>query len=159
MAGDRGAEAWLSWRLIPRLAASVASLPVVVGHASVSAALLVGHSFGEVLRGASWALDQIVGNTERTKAIGQGLRRDRQPAKHKAEERREATPGGQPPSAGLHTREDTSAHVGSVDAGRVTEALGDLSGTESCSETQWIVWRDAVCEAGRVPTVTVIVRD
>ena len=57
MAEDGGEEAWLSWRSIPRLAASVASVPLVVGYASVGAARLLGRSVGEVLRGASWALE------------------------------------------------------------------------------------------------------
>ena len=81
MAEDGGEEAWLSWRSIPRLAASVASVPLVVGYASVGAARLLGRSVGEVLRGASWALDQIVRNTERSKAVGEGLRKSRKPAK------------------------------------------------------------------------------
>ena len=81
MAEDGGEEAWLSWRSIPRLAASVASVPVVVGYASVGAVRLLGRSVGEVLRGASWALDQIVRNAERSKAVGEGLRKSRKPAK------------------------------------------------------------------------------
>src|SRR2546422_9499401 len=105
MAEDGGEEAWLSWRSIPRLAASVASVPLVVGYASVGAARLLGRSVGEVLRGASWALDQIVRNTERSKAVGEGLRKSRKPAKggrdsravmrSGAERRGGATPGGE----------------------------------------------------------------
>ena len=88
MAEDGGEEAWLSWRSIPRLAASVASVPLVVGYASVGAARLLGRSVGEVLRGASWALDQIVRNTERSKAVGKGLRKSRKPAKGSRDSRR-----------------------------------------------------------------------
>src|SRR2546425_6302270 len=106
MAEDGGEEAWLSWRSIPRLAANLASVPVVVGYASVGAARLLGRSVGEVLRRASWALDQIVRNTERSKAVGEGLRKSRKPAKGSrdsravmrsgAERREDATPGAAP---------------------------------------------------------------
>src|SRR3989442_6935019 len=106
MAEGGGEEAWLSWRSIPRLGASVASVPVVVRYASVGAARLLGRSVGEVLRGASWALDQIVRNTERSKAVGEGLRKSRKPAKGSrdsmavvrsgAELPEDATPGARP---------------------------------------------------------------
>ena len=80
MTRDDGDRDWASWRLIPRLAASVASVPVAVGYASVGAALMLSRSAGELLRGASWALDQIVWNSERSKAVAEGLRKGRKPA-------------------------------------------------------------------------------
>src|SRR2546425_13162059 len=119
MAEDGGEEAWLSWRSIPRLAANLASVPVVVGYASVGAARLLGRSVGEVLRRASWALDQIVRNTERSKAVGKGLRKSRKPAKGSrdsravvrsgAERREDAPPGAQPPGASPRVPQGTGA--------------------------------------------------
>ena len=151
MTEDGGEEAWLSWRSIPRLAASVASVPLVVGYASVGAARLLGRSVGEVLRGASWALDQIVRNTERSKAVGEGLRKSRKPAKGSrdsravmrsgAERREDATPGAQPAGATPRVPEDTGAQGHSTEAPPLTSALEGFG-----DELQRIVWPDAACE-------------
>ena len=150
MAEDRAEEAWLPWRSIPRLAASVASVPVVVGYASVAAALLLGRSVGEVLRGASWALDQIVRNSERSQAVVEGLRKGRKPAKdnrpvgavgRSAAEHREPAPGGQAIGASPRIPEDTRVQGDSIGAPRLADAL---EGSEGGS--QWIVWPDAACE-------------
>src|SRR2546426_12286371 len=138
MTEDGGEEAWLSWRSIPRLAASVASVPLVVGYASVGAARLLGRSVGEVLRGASWALDQIVRSTERSKAVGEGLRKSRKPAKGSrdsravmrsgAERRGEATPGGQPAGGTPRGPADTGAQGHSTEAPPLTTRLASRRG-------------------------------
>src|SRR2546425_5281019 len=153
MAEDGGEEAWLSWRSIPRLAANLASVPVVVGYASVGAARLLGRSVGEVLRRASWALDQIVRNTERSKAVGVGLRKSRKPAKGSrdsravmrsgAERREDATPEGQPAGAAPRVPEDTGAQGHSTKATPPPRALEGFR-----DALHWVVWPAAAREEG-----------
>jgi len=81
MAVEQDELGWPSWREIPRLATSVVAVPVVVGYVSLGAVVLLGRSVQEVLRGASRALDRVVGNTRETSAIGEWLRGKPTPTK------------------------------------------------------------------------------
>ena len=150
MPGHRSEEAWSGWRSIPRLAVRLASVPVVVGCASVGAALLLGRSVGEVLRTASRALEEVAANAKQTGAIATWLRSTPRTTSRNGGARPGAKPQRDaleaPAGAELEGRDGASRREGGADGARsgptrVEPALADAS--------QWIVWPHSVSAVAR----------